>query len=137
MPEEPDSYPRILPRSLFLLPLSDPSNVQSGQVGLSWTESGDDDFASYKVYRSTQAVVSALDTLVTTITQQTTVSYTDTGVQADTTYYYRVFVLDAGGQSTPSNEKSAYTPATSTEAPPCRCSRCATKPRSAGRFPRR
>jgi hypothetical protein len=97
--------------------LSDPSNVQSGQVGLSWTESGAADFASYKVYRSTQPVVCALDTLVSTGVQVSGVTCQDTGVSPDTTYYYRVFVLDEGGQGTPSNEKSAYTPATSAEAP--------------------
>ena len=75
------------------------------------------DFASYKVYRSTQPVVCARDTLVFTGVQVSGVTCQDTGVSPDTTYYYRVLVSDEGGQGTLSNEKSAYTPATSAEAP--------------------
>ena len=94
-----------------------PTGSEGGELELSWTESGAQDFASYKVYRSTQPVVCARDTLGFAGVQVSGVTCQDTGVSPDTTYYYRVVTTDEGGQSAPSNEKSAYTPATSAEAP--------------------
>jgi len=83
----------------------------SGPVSLSWTQSGEFDFASYSLYRGTTAgVTPANGTLVKTITSKYTTSYIDTGVAFSvapgTTYYYVVVVTDSAGQVAPSNEKS-------------------------------
>lgn len=79
-------------------------------VSLSWSQNTESDFASYKIYRATQAGVTTQSTLIATITQASETSYNDATAPATvppgTTYYYRVFVFDAAGQSTGSNEAS-------------------------------
>ena len=79
------------------------------RAGLSWTQSNESDFASYKIYRATQPNVTTASTLVTTITTKGTLSYTDNPAvptPPGQTYYYRVFVVDSAGQSTGSNEEN-------------------------------
>jgi hypothetical protein len=93
--------------------LNDPT-ITSGYYGpavqLSWSASSESDFASYALYRATHVGVTQNDTLVTTITSSGETQTTDYNVSATpapgTTYYYRVFVTDQGGQSAGSNEES-------------------------------
>jgi fibronectin type 3 domain-containing protein len=72
---------------------------------LVWTESNDEDFASYRVYRSeTMIGLSAFpsDTLlVNIVSSRTAVTHTEDGLTRS--YYYRVFVHDRGGLSGGSN----------------------------------
>ncbi len=76
---------------------------------LTWTRSDAGDFASYKIYRAISAGVSTASALVATLSSASTLSYLDQGLEAGTTYYYRVYVFDNGGLSTGSNEVSATT----------------------------
>lgn len=92
-------------------PVENRNSYYGDSVGLSWSQSSESDFASYKIYRATAPGVTAANaTLVTTITSSSTVSYNDSGATASpppgTTYYYKVFVVDSAGQSTGSNEQS-------------------------------
>jgi fibronectin type 3 domain-containing protein len=72
---------------------------------MTWTESTDDDFGSYRIYRSISPGLNAsADHLrIAIISQRNTVSYDDylpdSGV-----YYYRIFVFDTQGLSAGSNE---------------------------------
>jgi outer membrane protein assembly factor BamB len=59
------------------------------------------DFAEYRIYRSTSPTLSDWKdsaTLVTTIGSKSTTSYTDNSVVNGDTYYYRVTVVDAPGE---------------------------------------
>ena len=69
---------------------------------LTWTPNTDPDLASYRVYQSTaQGVYGA--TIATV--PAGTASYTATGLQVGTTYYFRITAVDsASNESQPSNE---------------------------------
>ena len=79
------------------------------QILLSWSTSTEVSFAAYEIYRSTLAGVTDASTLIATITDPSTTSYTDSGLTAETTYYYRVYVLNDFGLRNGSNEASATT----------------------------
>jgi hypothetical protein len=85
------------------------------EIVLSWTKSNSADFASYRIYRSTNAAVSESSELVTTITNVNTTGYTDDDLNDNTTYYYRVFVYNNSNLSSGSNTASAKT---KTNSPP-------------------
>jgi fibronectin type 3 domain-containing protein len=72
----------------------------NAQVALAWGASSG--ATSYTVKRSTTH-----GTGYSSIASVTALSFTDTGVQNGTTYYYVVTATGAGGESAPSNEASA------------------------------
>ncbi len=75
--------------------LHQPSNIQEHSITLNWTESTDNDFAQYELYRNTSANVTRDHTLIATITDKSIHSYTDTTIEyPNRTYYYRVFIRD-------------------------------------------
>jgi fibronectin type 3 domain-containing protein len=86
------------------------SAVSATEATLSWTPSGAVDFASYRLYRSASPNVTQSDLLVgQPITSPGATLLVDSGLAENTTYYWRVFVGDGDGFSTPSNEVSATT----------------------------
>ncbi|MBI3922547.1 MAG: DNRLRE domain-containing protein, partial [Armatimonadetes bacterium] len=89
--------------------LNTPTNITDTTLDLSWSQNGDADFQSYKLYRSTTPGVTEASTLVSSIQNQASCAFTDTGLTATTAVYYRVFVFDTGGLSSGSNEVSATT----------------------------
>jgi len=89
--------------------LQTPSEMTVNSVVLNWTRNYDSDFAAYKVYRDSSPAVSQNSELITTITSNSDNSHSDTGLQASTTYYYRVYVMDMVNQHTESNVVSATT----------------------------
>ncbi|MBT7093602.1 MAG: hypothetical protein HN936_10170 [Bacteroidetes bacterium] len=89
--------------------LQTPSEITVNSILLNWTRNFDSDFAAYKVYRDLSPAVSQNSELITTITGNSDNSYSDTGLQASTTYYYRVYVMDMVNQHTESNVVSATT----------------------------
>ncbi|MBN2009286.1 fibronectin type III domain-containing protein [candidate division KSB1 bacterium] len=91
------------PLAVLLYPPS-PVDGSFSQLSLSWSRSNDDDFASYKIFRSTTAGVDSTDLLITTISQQNTTNYEDSNLHENTAYYYRVYVYDTGGLAAGSNE---------------------------------
>lgn len=88
-----------------------PVVVSETALALSWSQSGADDFASYKIYR---ASVPGVDTapdreLIETVSDRTQTYMTDGDLEPSTTYYYAVYVFDEMGISTISNEVSGTT----------------------------
>jgi fibronectin type 3 domain-containing protein len=76
-------------------------------VPLSWDTNSESDFSYYSVYRSTD---DSNFGKVTTDGEQTTTSLSDTGRNAETTYYYRVTATDdSGNESAQSSSVSATT----------------------------
>jgi hypothetical protein len=77
----------------------------SGQVSLSWSapaSNGGSGITAYNVYRST---TSGAESLLTTLGNVTT--YTNTGLTAGTTYFYKVSAVNVVGEGTLSAEASA------------------------------
>ena len=82
-------------------------------IDLSWTDNATDE-ANYVVQRSTTSG-SGFATIATLAANAT--SYTNSGLTALTTYYYRVYATNSVGDSGFSNEVSATTPAAATPLP--------------------
>lgn len=84
----------------------------SNSITFSWTK-GDDfqnpDFASYKLFRSASPNVTTNSTLVVTLTDPNQISFADTDLTPNTTFFYKLFVFDKAGLSAGSNEVSAAT----------------------------
>jgi len=81
----------------------------STTLRISWTRNTDADFAKYQIHRGDFGPITLNSTLITTIENQESISFTDTDLTPDQTYVYRVFVFDQFGLSTGSNEESAST----------------------------
>lgn len=91
--------------------LSDPSSVGTDRLTLEWTINPDSDFSEYRIYRDTTPGVDETSQLVTTLTNREITWFDDTGLDTGAnSYYYRVLVVDLGGQSSRSNEVSTATP---------------------------
>ncbi len=91
--------------------LASPFNVRETRLNLSWTQSPARDFSRYAVIRA-EAPGAATDPdrmVVATITDVAETTFEDSGLEADTAYFYVVEVVDALGAATPSNEVSATT----------------------------
>jgi fibronectin type 3 domain-containing protein len=69
----------------------------SASVRLSWARSAADDFAGYYLYRDTVQSVSSHSPLLTVISAQGTISYTDAYLDENKTYYYIIYVHDNTG----------------------------------------
>jgi hypothetical protein len=95
-----------MPVTVAMQPITD-VNVTS--MRLNWTPSTLPSFASYAIFRSTAAAVTNDSTLVTTITNQGTGTFVDTGLEARIQYYYRVYVIDNRDTYSPSEIVSATT----------------------------
>lgn len=86
--------------------------ASSSQINLAWNASSG--AASYTIFRSTtnNFAPSSSNEIVSGITA---LAYSDAGLTASTTYYYRVEAVDScGDASTPSNQASAMTLSSST-----------------------
>jgi fibronectin type 3 domain-containing protein len=85
--------------------LDEPTSVGASRATLTWSRNQDTDFGQYRLYRSTEPGVTTASTLVATITDREIAFFDDTGLDtASNTYYYRVYVFDAKGKSSRSNE---------------------------------
>lgn len=83
--------------------------VSSSSINLTWTDTPDNE-AGFKIERSTSAA-SGFDTIGTVGADVK--GYPDTGLNASTTYYYRVLAHNSAGNSGYSNTVGASTPAVS------------------------
>lgn len=86
------------------------SVVSSSSISLTWTDNSDDE-TGFKVYRNSVDSSWESASLITTTTAGAT-SYTNTGLSASTTYYYRVKSTNANGDSSWSSTASVTTSAT-------------------------
>lgn len=80
------------------------------RMELAWTESGDDDFESYRIYRSETEPVTESSHLVARVSSRAQVTVTDDDVVPSTTYYYMVVVSDATGLTASSNTLTVTSP---------------------------
>jgi len=76
---------------------------------VNWNASTLPTFASYQVYRSLTSSVTESSTLVASITDSETTAFTDTGLDARTTYYYGVYLVDDRDTCSPSGVVSTTT----------------------------
>ncbi|MCL0102684.1 fibronectin type III domain-containing protein [Dehalococcoidia bacterium] len=83
--------------------LDEPTDVTESSVPLTWSKNTDPDFNRYEIYKD--------ETLVDTITDRNTTTYKVTDLSSDTTYYFKVKVVDNAGLSTESIQRSATTSA--------------------------
>jgi len=95
----PDSVPPAAPTDLTATAVSD------SQISLDWADNNEPDLASYNVYGST-AAGGPYELAASGVVAS---AYNDTGLAAETTYYYVVTAVD-----TSSNESSASTEANAT-----------------------
>lgn len=80
------------------------------ELDLSWSKNDDDDFASYRIYRTEapQAVDSS-SFMVKIINDQNTTNYRDIDLEENTEYNYRIYVFDEDGKSAGSNTETGKT----------------------------
>jgi len=86
--------------------------VSTGQINLNWTDNSSNE-TGFKIERSTDNVNFAQ---ITTVGSGVT-SYSNTGLNVSTTYYYRVRATGTAGDSAYSNTANATTQGTSPNAP--------------------
>ena len=72
-------------------------------VTVRWSESRDDAFSAYRLFRSQSAPVDSLSELIETATSSTTVEFEDADVVEGRTYSYRIYVQDEHGLASGSN----------------------------------
>lgn len=96
------------PTPVILYPPS-PAGNSLTSLTLNWSQNDDNDFASYKIFRARIPGVDSTSLLVTTISEQSTANYEDANLEANTEYYYRIYVYDTGGLSAGSNEEMGRT----------------------------
>ncbi len=82
----------------------------SSTVRITWSASGDDDFAAYRLFRDTVWSVSHTSYQAAYIESRNTTTYTDNNLDDDRTYYYRIYVYDDNGLSTASDVVEVTTP---------------------------
>lgn len=89
------------------------SAVSSTQINLSWTASTSSCTVSYNIFRSTTSgfTPSSSNRIASGVTGTT---FSDSGLAAQTTYFYVVEATNSGGTSGASNQASATTPAGTT-----------------------
>ncbi|MCL4178670.1 MAG: fibronectin type III domain-containing protein, partial [Verrucomicrobia bacterium] len=79
-------------------------------VELTWTPTTlGSAFQRYEVYRATHPTVTVQDTPIGSFADPAVTSLTDIGLSIGTTYYYRVFAVNANDTFAPSNERSTTT----------------------------
>lgn len=77
---------------------------------LSWSRSADTEFANYKVFRSMDARLDSTAVLIRIIENVASSSFTDSLLQSNTRYFYRVWVTDRMGVASGSNSVEGQTP---------------------------
>jgi len=103
------------PALLTIRPTPQPVSIVSTvalstyQIEVIWTQATASNFMSYRLYRDLTANVTTSSELLTSPENRASVSYTDTALNANTKYFYRVFVIDSFGLSAGSNVDSART----------------------------
>ncbi len=79
------------------------------RLEIEWNRSQISDFAQYRIYRGLTAGVDSSDYLAGVISSAQTTTLIDTGLTANTIYYYRVFVIDNSSLWARSNEVQSRT----------------------------
>jgi len=80
-------------------------------VSLTWNQSQEKEFDAYKIYRSRSAGVSISSEFVKSIYDKYQTQFKDTGLNEETTYYYKVYVFNKRGDNKAGNEVKINTTA--------------------------
>jgi len=83
--------------------------VSSSEIRLNWSQSIDNDFAAYQVYRGSNGGVTNNTDPITVIESRATITYTDEELTAGMEYFYIIYVYDKTGLTAASNVVSATT----------------------------
>ena len=89
--------------------LYDTTSVTEDSIKLCWTQNSDHDFYCYRLYRLLSAGVDTNSTLAFETQDIDGTCCTDTGLESETEYFYRVYVFDTGGLASGSNVLSFAT----------------------------
>ncbi len=95
-----------MPVPVAMLPVDD---IGVTSMRINWTPSQLESFRRYEIYRSTASNVSNASTLIATLNDRDTGSFTDTGLDARIQYYYRVYLVDDRDTYSPSEIVSSTT----------------------------
>jgi hypothetical protein len=86
----------------------------ASRIDLNWTSNTEPDLHHYNIYRGTSPGFAVVPGVDPPLAQPTASSYSDTGLEQSTTYYYRACAVDTvGNMGTLSDESSATTGAPS------------------------
>lgn len=96
------TVPNLRPPGAVTLQPAD--GVSTSRALIRWTRSVDLDFAAYRLYRSRNGAVDESATLVRTLTSPDATSTLDDALEENSSYHYRIFVVDRGGFVSGSNE---------------------------------
>jgi hypothetical protein len=97
------------PEPVVLISLNPRYDTSGAYVEITWSQSNEADFASYRIYRDLTEVTLA-SVMVGSISSRSETFFDDKTVSPSTLYRYKVYVLDALGLSSGSNEKSVSVP---------------------------
>ncbi len=78
--------------------------ITNESITFGWTESGEEDFFSYNIYRSTDPGVDTSSALIGRHLHPFLNTDEDMGLQPNTSYYYKIYTEDKGGLSSGGNE---------------------------------
>lgn len=85
-------------------------NITVSDISLSWDSTDAEDFREYKIYRNDSPGLDEITgELIFVSTGRSEVSFTDTGLISNKTYYYRVYVMNEFGRIGGSNIVNATT----------------------------
>lgn len=79
------------------------------RISISWTQSDATDFEYYRLFRDILPTVDDQSTMMYSTNSRTVTSYADTGLDANTDYYYSVWVYDQTGLTAASSVARAKT----------------------------
>ncbi len=100
----------IVAQALEASTLSQPDQITTSSMRLSWTGVDNPGFAAYELYRSLNSEFSSSSTeLVERITDPSTTSVVDSDLKPGVTYFYRVEAVDQDGVISRSNTVSGTT----------------------------
>lgn len=94
------------PQNPILYPVTD---IGVAALSLQWEQAAIDGFVAYRIYRANTSTVSENSTLIAEITDPDQTQFTDTGLQARTSYHYRIYTVNDDDVTTPSNTTSSTT----------------------------
>jgi PKD repeat protein len=90
--------------------LSNPTDISDSSMRLGWSRNNDSDFDRYELHFGNASGFNLSDaTLVQILTNQSATSYTVNDLEKNTTYYFRLRVVDTSGLFNDSNQVSGAT----------------------------
>ncbi|HNS71773.1 MAG TPA: fibronectin type III domain-containing protein [bacterium] len=89
--------------------LQSPLNVTTTSLILSWSQNNETDFAHYRLFRGSTGEVGSGDLQIALIATRSTTQYQESGLEPNTTYWYRLYTVDQSGGMSASNPVSVTT----------------------------